>query len=217
MKNFINIHTHHHSINYGLEIYNKKIGEEISKSTYFSVGIHPWFISQNNLAENYLLLEQDLQKENCLALGEIGLDKLTKTDFNLQQEVFDKQLEINKKYHKPVILHVVKAFQEIIKISKSYNYVFIIHGFNKKQQVADQLLNNGFYLSFGKDLLVKDSLQSVFKNTSLNRIFLETDAASNSIESVYKKAASIKEISIESLILAIKNNFENVFKCNISG
>jgi TatD DNase family protein len=105
----------------------------------------------------------------------------------------------------------------MITLTKSYDFLFIVHGFNKKQQLAEQLLKKGFYLSFGKHLLEKESLQSVFKNTPLNRIFLETDAASNSIESVYKKAASIKEISIESLILAIKNNFENVFKCNISG
>ncbi len=217
MEDYINIHTHKNNYGAAFAIYNKNLEKEVTDKINFSVGIHPWFITEKNLPEQLKTIEKELQKRNCLALGEIGLDKLTKTDFELQQSVFKAQLNLNKKVNKPVILHVVKAFQQIIAITKNYGYPYIIHGFTKKLPLAKQLINKGFYLSFGKQLLYNESLQLVFKTLPLNRIFLETDDASISIKELYKKAADIKEISLESVILAMKNNFETVFTCKKNG
>ena len=217
MKTFINIHTHQKNNPNEIAIYNADISEEFTVNSYFSIGIHPWFILQKSLPEQLSVLKQKLAKKNCLALGEIGLDKITKTDFNLQKEVFIAQLEVNKTFKKPVILHCVRAFSELTTITKNYNFPFIIHGFNKKKHLALELINKGFYLSFGKHLLVQKALQQTFKEIPINRIFLETDDANILIESIYKKAAEIREIPLESLILAIENNFEKIFKCNNLG
>lgn len=217
MEDYINIHTHKNNSDTVLSIYNKNLEEKITDKTNFSVGIHPWFIAEKNLPKQLKTVEKELQKRNCFALGEIGLDKLTKIDFGLQQKVFKAQLDLNKEAKKPVVLHVVKAFQEITAITKNYDYPFIIHGFTKKLPLAEQLIKKGFHLSFGKQLLYNEPLQLVFKSIPLNRIFLETDDASISIKEIYKKAASIKEISLESVILATKNNFETVFTCKKNG
>ncbi len=210
---YINIHTHYKSNEKNhVTVYNKNISEENIDNSYFSSGIHPWFIHQNNLSENLTLLKQDLSKKKCIALGECGLDKIIKTDFNLQKDVFKQQLKLNKTHNKPVIIHCVKAYQELIEIKKEYHFTYILHGFNKNQQTAQMLLDNGFYLSFGKHLTEKESLQQVFLNTPVNRIFLETDNTTISIENIYKKASEIKKIPLESLLLAIEKNFETIFK-----
>ncbi len=208
---YINIHTHKLNIHENtFEIYNKKITENFTKQ-HFSSGLHPWFITEKNIQTEFQILKTDLNNKHCIALGEIGLDKLTNTSFEIQKEVFKKQLELNKKIKKPVIIHCVKSFQEIIQITKKYDYSFIIHGYNKKQELANQLLKNGFYLSFGKQLLSKENLQQVFKNTPINKLFLETDDAKISIKKIYNIAAEIKNIPLESLLLALQNNFKTVF------
>jgi len=214
---FINIHTHKKEASNVLAIYNVDVSEKIPENSYFSIGIHPWSIQQNNLSEHLLILKQKLAKKNCLALGEIGLDKITKTDFDLQKEILIAQLKQNSNFNKPVIIHCVRAFSELTTITKNYDYSFIIHGFNKKNTLAKILIYKGFFLSFGKPLLYNKTLQQTFKEMPLNQIFLETDDEDIPIEFIYKKAAEIKEILLKSLILAIDTNFEKIFKCNKLG
>ena len=88
----------------------------------------------------------------------------------------------------------------------------IIHGFSKNQQVAKQLIDNGFYLSFGKYLLRNPELESVFKYIPNDRFFLETDTIEETLEEVYTLAAKYKNITIEELIGIVNFNFNTVFK-----
>lgn len=84
----------------------------------------------------------------------------------------------------------------------------IIHGFSKNEQVAKSLLDNGFYLSFGKYLLRNTELTSVFEQVPNDRFFLETDTIEENIADVYIKAASIKQLDVEQII---SDNFKLVF------
>ena len=86
----------------------------------------------------------------------------------------------------------------------------IIHGFNKKENIAKDLLKNNFYLSFGKAVLYNLSLQNTLKITPLNKIFLETDNDNFDIRDLYFKAAEIKNISPESLYKQILENLETI-------
>ena len=135
----------------------------------------------------------------------------------LQQIVFEKQLLLAQKNNKPVVIHCVAAFQEIIETKKRLHISvpMIIHGFSKNEQVAKQLLDNGFYLSFGKYLLQSRSLgtalEMVFKSIPDNRIFLETDTVNDGIEKVYEVAANSKGISVVAMQEIIKRNFKSVF------
>ena len=87
----------------------------------------------------------------------------------------------------------------------------IIHGFSKNEQVAKSLLNNGFYLSFGKYLLRNPDLEKVFTFAPENQILLETDTIEESIYQVYEKAASIKGISVEEMKTIVFTNFSRIF------
>jgi len=90
----------------------------------------------------------------------------------------------------------------------------IIHGFSKNEQVAKQLIDNGFYLSFGKYLLRNPELEVVFQSVPNDRFFLETDTIEETLEEVYTLAAKYKNIKIEDLIEIVNSNFKNVFDSN---
>ncbi|MEW5675718.1 TatD family hydrolase [Flavobacterium enshiense] len=207
----LNIHTHKSSYQENvLEIVNQYPNEFDAAAKHFSIGIHPWYIDFDKVGEYLQIIEEKLQLRNCLALGECGLDKRIETPLEKQIEVFEKQLHLAVKYKKPVILHCVSAYQEVIEIKKrlKIEVPMIIHGFSKNGQVAKSLLDNGFYLSFGKYLLRNPELSSVFEQVPDNRFFLETDTIEESISDVYIKAASVKNKDVEQII---EDNFKLVF------
>ena len=90
-----------------------------------------------------------------------------------------------------------------------------LHGFNNNISIANELLASGFYLSFGKALF-NPSMESVFSKIPSDKIFLETDDSDYEIEDIYKKAAQIKNTSIEQLSLQIMQNSKTVFKTNFN-
>lgn len=202
--NFFNFHHHIPQISYG--IYNSTPEEKIPKH-YFSVGIHPQNIDEQweNDLENLKMISQN---PKCLAIGECGLDALVNIDENLQKKIFEAQILWANQIQKPVIIHCVKRFQELIPFQKIAKIPLIIHGFNKKKAIADEMLKHGFYLSFGKSVLHNLSLQTSLKEIPLEKIFLETDDADFDIAELYQKAAEIKEISVEKLQEQISKNLE---------
>ena len=209
-----NLHTHSASGKPQVfEIVNRYPSEVINVP-YFSTGIHPWHIDVDRVDEHLTIIEERLQRPNCLALGECGLDKRIDIPFNIQVEVFEKQLLLAKQYQKPVILHLVAGFQELVEIKSrlQMNVPMIVHGFSKNAQVAKQLLDNGFYLSFGKYLLRNPELSEVFAGVPNNRFFLETDMIEETIQDVYTKAAVARNMNSEDLENIVSTNFKNVFK-----
>ncbi len=178
----------------------------------FSVGIHPW---DAHLGASISELEKIIQHPNCLAIGECGLDKLIETDIGLQEKIFVNQLDFAVKFQKPVIIHCVKVFDELMEICKAYQsqVPLIIHGFNKSHQLARQLIDSGFYLSLNSSLFKKDDFD--FNTLSLNKLFLETDDKNwLSIKEVYKMASHYLKIDEESLKEKIYSNFTTLFNTN---
>lgn len=207
-----NIHTHKSSgAENVLEIVNQYPNEFDASVKYFSIGIHPWHINVESEEKELAIVAEKLQLPNCLALGECGLDKRIETPLEVQTQIFEKQLLLVKKYKKPVILHCVSAYQEVIAIKKKLHIEepMIIHGFSKNSQVAQSLLDNGFYLSFGKYLLRNPELAMVFQKIPHDKFFLETDTIDETILDVYQKASEIKKINLETIV---ESNFKKIFK-----
>jgi len=208
-----NLHTHSFTNNPAIfEVVNRYPYQAIDVPHY-STGIHPWHIDIDKLDEHLAIIKNRLQDPNCLALGECGLDKRIEIPLEIQADVFEKQLLLAKKYKKPVILHLVAAFQELIEVKKRLQpgVPMIVHGFSKNTQVAKQLLDNGFYLSFGKYLLRNSELGDVFAGVPDNRFFLETDTIEEGLEEVYEKAALARNINIDALAQIVSTNFKTVF------
>lgn len=211
---FFNLHTHHFTDNPEvLELVNQYPLEFDEAIPWYSVGIHPWKINSEDLDQELAIIESKLSAPNCLALGECGLDKRIETPLDVQLSVFEKQLQLAQKYRKPVVLHCVAAYQEVIDCKKRMNITvpMIIHGFSKNEQTAKQLLDHGFYLSFGKYLLRNPELETVFKMVPDDRFFLETDMIEETIVDVYTLAAQYKSITMDTLQQTIAQNIKTVF------
>ena len=214
MTKFINLHTHQFSKDSEvIEIVNQYPWAFDASIPNYSIGIHPWFIDENRLAADLDCIAEKLQLAPCLALGECGLDKRIDIPMAVQMSVFRKQLEIAMQTHKPIVLHCVAAYDEVIAIKKEMKIAnpMIVHGFSKNEQVAQSLLNNGFYLSFGKYLVRNPEMEKVLKFVPENQILLETDTIEESIYQVYEKAAAVKGISVAEMKAIVFDNFSRIF------
>lgn len=212
---FINIHTHSISGNSNvLEIVNQYPNSFEKVENYFSIGIHPWYINEDSWKEELKIIEAKLQLKNCLAIGECGLDKRRETPIEFQMEVFEAQLLLAEKHKMPVIIHCVAAFQELIALKHKLKITIplVIHGFSKSQELAEQLMKQGFYISFGKYLIKNPELESVFLSIPNDRFFLETDTIEEEIEQVYNLAAKYKKIDVVTLQQIVTKNFNTVFE-----
>jgi TatD DNase family protein len=196
-----------------LEIVNQYPNEFIEDIPHYSIGIHPWYISDERVNEDLNFIKNKLQLKECIALGECGLDKRIEKKMDLQIHVFESQLSLLNEIPKPVILHCVAAFDEVISCKKNSGLPspYIIHGFSKNIPLAKQLLNQDFYLSFGKYLLRNPEMELVFKYVPNDKIFLETDTISESLEEVYTFAAKCKNISVDKMKEIVWNNYQSVF------
>jgi len=212
MTRYIDIHTHKKQSNENVFSLQNISPEKFiqlpdSEKRYFSVGIHPWYINAT-VEEQINTLKQIASHPAILAIGETGLDKICEVDFDLQKEVFNAHISIAKAVKKPLIIHCVKAYNDVLQLLKETrtNVPILFHGFRGKPPLAKELTNTDYYLSFGR-FFNEESL----KETPFNRIFLETDDKEIEIEQVYKLVAEVKEVSVEELIEVIKGNFEECF------
>ena len=214
MYPFTDIHTHHQAtLKNGIAIRNYILVADrepikFHEDEFFSAGIHPWHIPQQ---PNELLhhLTQLATHPSCQAIGEVGLDKNADTKLDIQQEVYIQQLEMACQQELPLIIHCVKAWDELIAIHKTLrpNTPCIIHGFRGKPQMAEQLIKAGFYLSFGfhfneKSLSICPS----------NRLFLETDEETRPISELYQTVSNIRKCEIEQLKCQCFDNLRNLNK-----
>ena len=198
---------HHHFLdNFG--IYNLNFGEEVP-SSIFSAGIHPKDIL-GDFETQLSWLRKVATDKNCVAIGECGLDSLLPINFEVQKNAFLKQIFLANDLKKPLIIHCVRQFQQVSELQKFTEVPMVIHGFNKRSTIGNELLAKGFYFSFGKSLLQNVDLQLFFKNIPANKFFLETDAADININSVYEKASEIKNIPIEKLVEIIQENLQKI-------
>ena len=157
---------------------------------------------------------QHLDNSNLLAIGECGLDRACCSDFERQKNIFIKQIELSECNSKPLIIHSVRSYPDIISIRKETKAIqsWIIHGFQGNEQTATQLLNHGIFLSLG-DILFKneDRAKRLLKIIPSEKSFLETDISERKIIDVYEKASLLSERNIDELREDIFNNFVKIF------
>ena len=214
MSAFFNLHTHTQSNSSEiLELVNQYPWKFNQTFPYYSIGIHPWHIDQNRLDKDFEILTEKLNLTSCLAIGECGLDKRIETPIEIQKEVFIKHIELAEKFNKPLIIHCVAAFEELIVLKKKFKVTvpIVIHGFSKNEILAKQLIKESFYLSFGKYLVQNPELKTVFQYIPNDRYFLETDTTNIVIETVYNLAAEYKNCSLAEIQQQINSNFAAVF------
>ncbi len=206
---YYDIHTHQNVKTPNVRsIINLFPGDTIPAHSYCSVGIHPNYIYTNHIQHELALVSKTLAMSEVVALGEIGLDKNSPVSIDVQRKVFIDQWEINRAFNKPIIIHCVKAFDELLSLKKHLNDTsnWIIHGFRGKPQQASQLILHGFYLSFGY-WFNEESVKIAFPNSLL----LETDDMPISISDVYTRIASSLDLNLDQIANAVKINADKMF------
>ena len=172
---------------------------------WFSVGLHPWDVTGDD--ENELeSIGEMAQNPQVLAIGECGFDTLKGPAHDLQEQAFIRQVEISERVRKPMILHVVRDFDSVIRLRKQLNPTqpWLIHGFRGGLQQANQLYTHGIQVSLG----LKANPQTLQQIPSY-RLFLETDGLCP-ITHVIQTAAAARNQSAVTIEEQIINN-SNVF------
>jgi TatD DNase family protein len=179
----------------------------------YTIGIHPWFLTAENLEEQVSVVRQYSDNKNITALGEAGFDRLKGPPALLQQKAFEEQVRIAGDVSKPLIIHCVKAWDELLAANRKFrpSTPWLVHGFRGKKELAMQLIAKGMYLSFWFDFILKPESSSLIKNLPTEKIFLETDGSGVDIKNVYRKVASDLDIPEEKLKAIIYSNYNNVF------
>jgi TatD DNase family protein len=185
--------------------------QEVPEKCLYSVGLHPWHVSENTMEKELRLVE--LKGGNAVAIGECGLDRCCDVSFELQLKAFRAQLEIAETLRKPLVIHCVRAYPELISEKKSSRdgALWIVHGFRGNAEIASQLVKHGFYLSFGEALMTDQRLGKIFATIPDERFFLETDESAISIREIYAKAALLRNADLEKIMQQQKENAFSVF------
>ena len=192
---------------------------DLNSGLVYTSGIHPWFLNESNF--EYLLEKVDrYSKLPCvIAVGEAGFDKLKGPSIELQKKAFEAQVSIANVTGKPLFIHNVKAWEELLTEHKRLKpeTTWIIHGFQGKKELAQQLLSKGLHLSIWADFIMNRDSSIVIKSIPSDRLFLETDAFEVNIKDIYKKVSDVLEIEVTALKGIIYQNYINVFgnKANI--
>ena len=217
---YINIHTHFQTEEEGtVNIYNYIPGHSVLPIGKYSSGLHPWYIQEDNFEAQLRQHINYVNRENCVAIGESGLDKLKGPELNRQIEVFRMDIELATELKKPLIIHCVKRFQEVLQVlhQERFTGYFILHGFNANPENAKPFiaLPNAMF-SFGKALMNDESnAVTLLKELPPNRFFLETDDSELPIREIYSKAAQIRSTDETTLKQKLTENYKRVFRYGI--
>ena len=183
---------------------------EVTKSNNhlcsFSCGVHPW--NAENSKSQLKYLSEIATHPRIIAIGETGLDKIKGPSFDIQIPVFKHHITLSEKLKKPLIIHAVKAWEELYHIRKESKPTqpWIIHGFRGNPQVAQQMARVGFMFSLGKRFN-PNSLSYI----PLSSLFCETDEDEIDIKNVYQQIANVLNMDLEDFAAQIAVNIHRVF------
>lgn len=213
---FYDVHTHQIILEENDDPYHSCIFDvyplefEVAKDSHqrhaFSCGIHPWYSEDSDTQMAYL--NEIAPNTRIVAIGETGLDRLKGPSFEIQIPVFKKHIALAERLQKPLIIHCVKAWEELIQVTREARPTqpCIIHGYRGKPELTKRLVKEGFLFSIGENINV-DSMPLI----PLDRIFCETDEGEMPIRDVYLQASHALNMEIERFAEIVAENVRSVF------
>jgi len=208
MSDWVNLHHHGKAEGvFSVQNFDYWETDEIPNG-YFSAGIHPWYPPTEL---QWKMIQEAWNHPRCLALGECGLDRLRGPNLEEQKKWFQVQLEKN---HLPVLLHAVKADAEMWEMIQTFPAKkWVIHGAMGKWERWKKWIDHSVCFSFGKGLLSDAATQETFRNTPMEQLFLETDAAApDLLFDLYFKAAELQQKDLNVVKQEIWSNFARIFE-----
>ena len=214
----LDIHAHYTPAKLnGQSIISLSIGDEDFASSFetcralnvpLSIGLHPWHVDEGRSAQAFSDLIPRLSLPQVAAIGEAGIDHVRGGNIALQMKAFEMQARLAKEVGKPLIVHCVKAFDEVIRLHKQGfpHEPWIIHAFRGKPEQARQLLREGFLLSFGEHFNTES-----LRLCPADHLLIETDESLIDIETLYTRAATLRGIGVEMLKEQMSRNIKRTF------
>ena len=195
------------------------------------IGLHPCSVKKDNIEKEILHVEEMLNKNNFIAIGEIGLDLYWDTsNLSYQKVAFESQIKLAKKYQLPIVIHVRDSFNEAIEIVEKLNNEHlsgVFHCFTGNIQEAERIINlENFFLGIGGVVTFKNGgINNIINQISLDNIILETDSPyltptpfrgkrneSKFLVNIAQKMSEIYEIDINEIANKTSSNAKNLFK-----
>lgn len=206
---------------------NREVLELVKKYdiVYGALGIQPEELYDYN-DDSLKFIEEHINDEKIIAVGEIGLDYHYDTDKKLQKELFKRQLEIAYKYNKPVIIHSRDCIQETYNILKESKVKGTMHCYSGSKEMALEFIKIGFLIGIGGVSTFKNAknIVDVIKYIPLEYIILETDSPYLTPEPyrgkrnepmyipiVAKRVADIKGLDIKEIERTTTDNARRLF------
>ena len=172
----------------------------------YSVGIHPWQAARAAEAD-FDRLAECATSGNVLMIGECGIDKLRGGDLPMQMSVLERHIALSEQVGKPLVLHCVRASNELCRLRRQLrpSMPWIVHGFRGNAHVASQLLDAGFYLSYGERFNPE-----ALAITPADRLLAETDESLLPIDEIYRRLAAIRQVTVVELVAGISHVLRNL-------
>jgi TatD DNase family protein len=215
---YIDIHVHGGKPASGIFILESLMAHEGKKpedipGTAFTYGIHPWFLNEKNHKQLIESVENAVSLSGIIAVGEAGFDKLKGPSPELQLLTFEEQIALSERVRKPVVIHCVRAWDELLSVKKRIRpkMPWLVHGFRGNKELANQLISKGMYLSIWFDFALRPESRQLLKQLPSDRLFLETDGAEVDIRKIYEKVAADVGLSVAELKTGILKNFNDFF------
>jgi TatD DNase family protein len=215
---YIDIHTHDAAPVNGIFSVDVLMAHEERapanlRGILYTSGIHPWHLNENN---HDILLDKVRERSTdsrIIAIGESGFDKIKGPSMDLQRRTFEEQVKISEELGKPLVVHCVRAWDELLRSHKNLKsgMPWLVHGFRGKYDLAMQLISRGMYISFWFDFIIKPESSELVKTLPKERFFLETDGADVDIREIYNKVSADINLSVEDLKRNIYSNFNRFF------
>ncbi len=212
----VNLHSHFElpTNQLGLVNHSVLLPFEPKDGQRYSAGLHPWDLDEAT-DDNWLqMLEVIIQNPQVLAIGECGIDRSLETPIDRQIACFLPHVELAEKYSKPVILHAVRSYSDLLQLKKKQNATtpWILHGYQGNTETTKQLAKYNFCFSIGTALLNdRQKLNQSLAEIPLNQLFFETDESTVNIESIYIFAAEQLNIPLQKLQKQVFDNYQRIF------
>ena len=215
-------------VNSGTSLEENKLCLQLSKKYDIlkpSFGMYP--LDAIKLNEDDLQKEFDYiikNKENIIAIGEIGLDYSTNEMINKQKEIFYKILELSERLKKPIIVHSRKAEKEVLEILETTKIKkAIMHCFTANMNLVNKASDLGFYFSIPPIITRLKHFQTLVEKISLKQILTESDSPFLSpikekrnepfyVGETIKVISQIKKLDRIEIENIIYMNYQNFFK-----
>ncbi|MGQ9544098.1 MAG: TatD family hydrolase [Candidatus Bathyarchaeia archaeon] len=199
-----------------------KLSQKYQGFIYPAIGIHPLEVGKD-LEEAIELIERRI--DECVAVGEVGLDYRSRIDRNLQRGVFESMLEIARRHDKPVSVHSRGAWEDVLshmidhKISKG-----VFHWYSGPVDTLRKILDCGYYISATPAVEYSPKHREAVMETPVDALLLETDtpvkyqdiqSEPSHVYRVLTAVAKMKGISMNDLAEATTDNSNRLFGLNI--